>query len=160
MTGKHITQDQIAVYRATRQDHTLVHSARIAAISRSSASRIDNGAWDRRKPATRRDRHTKLSGVWDNAGLPYLVEHPKASAKDVHQYLQRICPGLVSPSQRRTIERRCKARKIEHLRNAKDDSVAFFHSAHQGCIDLSSLSERAKTSPDLRHSFAMRSLRP
>jgi hypothetical protein len=90
MTGKHLTEDQAVIYRATRRAHTLQHAARIASISRSSASRIDNGLWAPQKHRTRRTRRSKLSGVWDGDALPYLAENPRASAKDVYLHLRDV----------------------------------------------------------------------
>ena len=75
MTGKHLTEDQVLIYRATRQAHTLQHAAKIASISRSSGSRIDNSLWEPQKHRSRRTRRSKLSGVWDGDALPYLAEN-------------------------------------------------------------------------------------
>jgi len=149
MTGKHITQDQLVVFRATRQAHTLEHAARIASISPSSAARIENGLWDRQKHAIRRDRRNEFSNVWDTGALPYLAEHPKTSAKEVYLHLRENFPWLVSPSQRRTVERKYNTWKTERAVSVEEDPVVFLHSAHQGRLDLSSLCERAKNSPDL-----------
>ena len=114
MTGKHLTDDQVVIYRATRQAHTLQHAAKIASISRSSASRIDNCLWAPQKHRSRRTRRRKLSGVWDGDALPFLAKNPRASAKDVYMHLRDVFPLLVSSAQRRTIERQYKKWKNEH----------------------------------------------
>jgi transposase len=148
MTGKHLTEDQVVIYRATRQAHTSQHAARIASISRSSASRIDNGLWAPQKHRTRRTRRSKLSGVWDGDALPYLAENPRASAKDVYLHLRDVFPLLISAAQRRTIERQYKRWQNEHgfipLGN-----LTFLHSAHQGYLDMSLFGEQEINSPDL-----------
>jgi transposase len=149
MAGKRITRDQVIVYRATRQAHTLEHAAQIASISRSSAARIDNGLWARQEHEIRRPRRNKLSGVWDSGALPYLVQNPKVSAKDVYEHLRKTYPLFVSTAQRRTVERKYKTWQIESGLTSIENNIAFFHSAHQGFLDPSSLGEQAKTSLDL-----------
>jgi len=148
MTGKHLTDDQVVIYRATRQAHTLQHAAKIASISRSSASRIDNCLWAPQKHRSRRTRRRKLSGVWDGDALPFLAKNPRASAKDVYMHLRDVFPLLVSSAQRRTIERQYKKWKNEHgftpLAN-----LTFFHSAHQGYLDITLFGDQERNSPDL-----------
>jgi transposase len=148
MTGKHLTEDQVVIYRATRQAHTLQHAARIASISRPSASRIDNGLWAPQKHRTRRTRRSKLSGVWDGDALPYLAENPRASAKDVYLHLRDVFPLLISAAQRRRIERQYKRWQNEHGLTPLSN-LTFFHSAHQGYLDISLFDERERIFPDL-----------
>ena len=150
MTGKHLTEDQIILYRATRKAHTLQHAAKIASISPSSASRIDNGLWVPKKHRTRRTRRSKLSDVWDGEALPYLAENPRVSAKDVYQHLRDISPLLVSAAQRRTIERQYKLWKNEPILKNPLDYTTFFHSAHQGYLNISLFTDQESISPDLQ----------
>jgi len=166
MTGKHLTEDQVVIYRATRQAHTLQYAAKIASISRSSASRIDNGQWAPQKNRSRRTCRTKLSGVWDGDALPYLAKNPRASAKNVYMHLLDVFPLLVSSAQRRTIEREYKRWNKEHRLTTPDkilfhsahqgyldipslDSLTFFHSAHQGYLDISWFNEQERNWLDL-----------
>jgi hypothetical protein len=136
------------IYRATRQAHTLQHAARIASISRSSASRIDHGLWAPQTHRTPRTPRSKLSGVWDGDALPYLAENPRASAKNVYLHLRNVFPLLISSAQRRTIERQHKRWRNEHGLTPLAN-LTFFHSAHQGYLDISLFGERERIFPDL-----------
>jgi len=148
MTGKHLTEDQVLIYRATRQAHTLQHAAKIASISRSSGSRIDNSLWEPQKHRSQRTRRSKLSGVWDGDALPYLAENPRASAKDVYLHLRDVFPLIITAAQRRTIERQYKRWQNEHGLTPLANRT-FLHSAHQGYLDISSFGERERIFPDL-----------
>src|SRR5262245_47089876 len=127
MTGKRLTEDQVVIYRATRQAHTLQHAAKIASISRSSASRIDNGLWVPQKHRTRRTPRSQLSGVWDGDALPYLAKNPRASAKDIYAHLRDVFPLLITAHQRRTIERQYKRWQMEHALKSPLGDLTFLH---------------------------------
>jgi hypothetical protein len=87
MTGTHISDKQVRMYRMFQKLYTRKQAALLTSISHSSAARIDNGSWTSPKNRVRGSRRKKLCGIWETAAAAFLEQNPAASAKDLHQHL-------------------------------------------------------------------------
>ncbi len=115
MPGKHITDQQVRLYKQYRQKNTLQIAAAKAGFSSSTAFRIEADPRlpsGRTKPRGRR-RPDPLAGIFDQELVPLLKETPNIRAASLFDELMRRHPEL-GPGVRRTLERRVRQWRAVH----------------------------------------------
>ena len=123
----------------TRLTHTVAEAAARAAVSPSTAYRIEH---DPRLPSQKvaprtRRRPDPLAGIFDAEVVPMLTAAPGLRAVAVFEELQRRHPDL-SPGIRRTLERRINAWRALH---GPEQDVMFRQVHEPGQMGLSDFTE-------------------
>src|ERR1700761_7662606 len=139
MPGRHINDHQFRIYMKTRLTHTVAEAAARAAVSPSTAYRIEHDARlpsQKAAPRTRR-RPDPLAGIFDAEVVPMLTAAPGLRAVAVFEELQRRHPDL-SPGIRRTLERRINAWRALH---GPEQDVMFRQVHEPGKMGLSDFTE-------------------
>ena len=109
MSGKHITNRQVAHYMSARQaGRTQLQAANAADISKWTGGRLDNAgrcAHAAREYLTRPDA---FEAVWSSEVEPLLCQDAQLKAVTLFAELQRRHPGKFKDGQCRTLERRIR----------------------------------------------------
>ena len=139
MPGRHINDHQMRLYMKSRLTETMPAAAAQAAMSLSTAYRIEN---DPRLPSQKslprgRRRPDPLVAIFDPEVVPMLLAAPGLRPIAIFEEMQRRHPEL-SDCVRRTLERR-----IRHWRalNGEDQEVIFRQVQEPGRMGISDFTE-------------------
>jgi hypothetical protein len=114
MSGRHITNRQVARYMAARQlGRTQIVSADAADISVRTARRWDHGGQAVKGPRSYRTRADAFAGIWESEILPLLQRDGRLKAVTVFADVQARHPGRFQDGQVRTLERRIRQWRAE-----------------------------------------------
>ena len=147
MPGRHINDHQVRIYMKNRLTHTPPVAAARAALSLSTAYRIEHDPRlpsQKTAPRTRR-RPDPLAEVFDAEVVPMLTAAPGLRAIAIFEELQRRHPEL-PPGIRRTLERRISAWRALH----GPEQEVMFRQVHQpGQMGLSDFIEMRDLGVDI-----------
>src|SRR5580658_2575450 len=141
LPGRHVTDHQMRLYMTFRQTDGAAIAAAKAAISPATAYRFEQ---DHRLPSatpkvrTRR-RPDPLVDFFDTDVVPLLKATPELRAVAIFEEMQRRHPHL-SPSARRTLERRIRSWRAEH---GAEQEVIFRQVHEPGRMGLSDFTDMA-----------------
>jgi len=109
MTGRHITDRQVARYMHARQaGHSQTKAADGADLSERTARALDHGGRSAGGPRAYRTRVDPFVGVWESVIVPQLRGDGQLKAVTLMEALQRQFPGQFRDGQVRTLERRVR----------------------------------------------------
>lgn len=142
MPGRHVTDQQMRLFMTLKQTHPVPVSAAKAGISQATGYRLqaDPRLPSQKKALRGRRRPDPLADIFDTEVVPLLQAAPGIRPVAVFNELLRGHPDL-SPSIRRTLERRMRAWNAEY---GPEQEVIFRQTHEPGKMGLSDFTAMGK----------------
>ena len=142
MPGRHVTDQQMRIFMTLRQTHTVAVAAAKAGVSQATGYRLQSDPIlpSQKKVPRGRRRPDPLANIFEAEVVPMLQSSPGIRPVAVLEELLRRHPYL-SPSIRRTLERRMRAWNAEH---GPEHEVIFRQTHEPGKMGLSDFTAMGK----------------
>ena len=142
MSGRHVTDQQMRLFMTLRKTRTVTVAAAKGGISQATGYRLqaDPTLPSQKKAPRGRRRPDPLADIFDTEVVPMLQSSPGVRPVAVLEELLRLHPDL-SPSVRRTLERRIRAWNAEH---GPEQEVIFRQTHEPGKMGLSDFTAMGK----------------